>query len=239
MRPATCRRLALGAAAAGLLAALHLAGAGDLLSPGILARRHTRIAEIIDARPAAAAAGYVLIYAAAVALSLPGAAALTITGGLLFGPLLGALLAVLGAPAGATCVLLLARRLACTDALEHLGPHAARLAQAPRADAASCLIAVRLVPLLPFFLVDLVPAPVGVPLRIQAATTLVGILPKTFVLGLAGAGLGTALAAGEAIDACAAFSPEILAALAATALLSLAKIPIRRRLAARALLSPS
>jgi len=95
------------------------------------------------------------------------------------------------------------------------------------------------VPLFSFFLVNLVPAPVGARLRIQAETTLVGILPRMFVLSLAGTKLGMVIANREAIDTCAAFSPEFLAALAGMVLLSLPRAQIQWRLVTQAPLSPS
>jgi uncharacterized membrane protein YdjX (TVP38/TMEM64 family) len=89
----------------------------------------------------------------------------------------------------------------------------------------------RLVPLFPFFLVNLVPAFCGVRLPVFVLTTLFGILPGTAVFTLAGAGLGEVLAAGREFSVGSVLTPTVLAALLGLAALSLAAIPLRRRFA--------
>jgi uncharacterized membrane protein YdjX (TVP38/TMEM64 family) len=89
----------------------------------------------------------------------------------------------------------------------------------------------RLVPLFPFFLVNLVPAFVGVKFWTYLLTTAFGILPGTAVFSLAGAGLGDILAMGGAFDIRAVLTPQILGALIGLALLSLAAIPLKARFA--------
>lgn len=227
------RRLALLLALAALLLALRLAGVEELLSLEALARRREALLALVARDPAAVALGYVLLYALAVAVSLPGAAILTLAGGFLFGAGLGAALAVLGATLGATGAFLVARRLLGEAALERLGPRARALAAAIRRDAASYLLMLRLVPLFPFVLVNLVPALVGVRLPLYVATTCLGILPATALIALTGAGLGEALEGGGAPDAGRLLSPAMLAGLIGLGLLALAAIPIRRRLARR------
>jgi uncharacterized membrane protein YdjX (TVP38/TMEM64 family) len=160
-----------------------------------------------------AALAYVALYVAAVAFSLPGALSLTLAGGFLFGALGGTALTVLGATAGAVLVFLFARRLAGEDALDRLGPAAQGLGEGIRRNAASYLPVLRLVPLFPFFLVNPVPAFVGVRLGTYLATTAIGILPGTAVFSLADAGLGDVLAMGGAFDARAVLTPRILGAL--------------------------
>ena len=111
------------------------------------------------------------------------------------------------------------------------GAAAERLAVGIRRTAASYLLVLRLVPLFPFVLVNLVPAFVGVPLRTYVAATAIGILPGTAVFSLAGAGLGDVLAMGGAFDVRGVLTPEIIAALVGLALLSLAAIPLKARFA--------
>jgi uncharacterized membrane protein YdjX (TVP38/TMEM64 family) len=138
---------------------------------------------------------------------------------------------VLAATVGATILFLLARRVFGADALDRLGPRAAKLAAGLRRDAASYLLVLRLVPLFPFFLVNLVPAFCGVRLPVFVVTTLFGILPGTAVFSLAGAGLGEVLAAGREFSIGGVLTPTVLAALLGLAALSLAAIPLRRRFA--------
>ena len=225
------RRLWIAVAVVALLAALRLTGLGELLSLETLARHREALVGLVAAHALLAAAIYAAIYVAAVAFSVPGAVWLTIAGGFLFGAVLGTALAVGAATAGAVLVFLLARRIFGAEALARLGPTAAKLAAGIRRDAASYLLVLRLVPLFPFFLVNLVPAFVGVRLPVFALTTLVGIMPATAVFALAGAGLGEVLAAGGDFELSRVLTPTILGALVGLAALSLAAIPLRRRFA--------
>jgi uncharacterized membrane protein YdjX (TVP38/TMEM64 family) len=224
-------RIALGVVA--LLAALHASGLGHWLSIETLARHREALAGFVAANLPLAALLYVAIYVAAVAFSFPGAVFLTLAGGFLFGAALGTALTVLGATAGAVLVFLFARRLFGADALERLGAPARRLAEGLRREAASYLLVLRLVPLFPFFLVNLVPAFAGIRLPTFVWTTALGILPGTAVFSLAGAGLGSVLDAGGAFEARSVLTPEVIGALLGLAALSLAAIPLKRFLARR------
>lgn len=230
MRRLADRRLLLALALLGLLAALRLSPAGELVSLETLARHRAGLDAFVARHLVLAAGAYVGLYVAVVALSLPGATAMTLAGGLLFGAVLGTALAVVAATVGASLVFLLARRLFGADALERLGPRAQRLAAALRREAASYLLALRLVPLFPFFLVNLVPAFCGVRLAVFVSTTFIGIMPATAVFSLAGAGLGEALAAGS-LEPGRILTPQVLAALLGLAALALVSIPLRRRFA--------
>lgn len=176
---------------------------------------------------------YVIAYVVAVAFSLPGAAFLTITGGFLFGTTVGALLTVTGATIGATIIFTLAKTIFGDDALDRFGGTAAKLASGIRRHAGSYLMVLRLVPLFPFFLVNLVPAFVGVRPSTFVLTTFFGILPGTIVFSLAGCGVGTILDQGGELTLRSIMTPQIIASLVGLALLSLAAIPIKQRLAAR------
>lgn len=227
------RRLWLLLAAIGAVALLRWTGLGELLSIEALRAHRATLGGWVAGNFALAAAAYVAIYALAVAVSMPGAVVLTISGGFLFGAFAGSFLAVAGATAGATLVFVFARAIFGPRALDRLGPQAARLAAGLRRDAASYLLALRLVPLFPFFLVNLVPAFAGVPLATYVATTAIGIVPGTTVFALAGAGLGSVLDRGGDVAIAAILTPEIVAGLAGLAALSLVAIPIRRRLERR------
>lgn len=221
--------IALGVVAA--LVALRLSPVGDVFTLETLARHRAALDGFVARQGALAGAAYVVIYIAIVAFSLPGATAMTLAGGLLFGAALGTALAVVAATIGAALVFLLARRIAGPDALDRLGPRAAAIAAGIRRDAASYLLVLRLVPLFPFVLVNLVPAFCGVRLPVFVATTFLGILPGTAVFSLAGAGLGEALAAGS-FEIGRVLTPQVLAALLGLAGLALLAIPLRRRFGA-------
>jgi uncharacterized membrane protein YdjX (TVP38/TMEM64 family) len=224
------RRLWMGLGVVALLVALRFTGLGEWLSLATLARHRGTLSGFVAQHWLLAAAGFLLVYAAAVALSVPGAVVLTVAGGFLFGAVAGTALTVVAATIGATLVFLLARRLFGADALDRLGPRAQALAAGLRRDAIPYLLVLRLVPLFPFFLVNLVPAFCGVRLPVFAATTLVGIIPATAVFSLAGAGLGGVLDAGGTLDLRSILTPQILGALFGLAALSLAAIPLKRRL---------
>ena len=225
------RRVWIAAGVVGAVVLLRATGAADQLSLATLATHRDALAAFVASNLALAAAAYVAFYVVAVAFSLPGAVFITLAGGLLFGAAGGTALTALGATAGATLVFLFARRIFGADALDRMGPAAERLAVGIRRNAASYLLVLRLVPLFPFVLVNLVPAFVGVPLRTYVATTAIGILPGTAVFSLAGAGLGDVLAMGGEFDLRGVLTPEIIAALVGLALLSLAAIPLKARFA--------
>jgi len=227
------KRLWLAVAALAVVLLLRFTELGSLLSLDTLARHRATLAGLVAANPLLAAAVYMAVYAAGVALSVPGAVILTLTGGFLFGAVLGTGLAVVGATIGATGVFLFARVIFGPNALDRFGAPAQRLAEAIRRNAGSYLLVLRLVPLFPFFLVNLVPAFVGVRLPVYVVTTFFGIIPGTAVFALTGAGLGNILDAGGTLDLRSVLSPEILAGLLGLAALSLAAIPLKNRFAGR------
>lgn len=141
---------------------------------------------------------YVAVYTVAIALSLPGGLVLTLTGGLLFGWLLGGLLTVMAATIGATIVFLIARTSCGETLVEQAGPWLAKLKEGFNKNALSYLLFLRLVPAFPFWLVNLAPAVLGVPLKTYVLGTLLGIIPGSFAFASVGAGLDSVMAAAEA-----------------------------------------
>lgn len=223
------RRLWVLLGAVALVLGLRAAGLGEVFSLDTLRTHRATLTGWVAANAVLAAVGYVVVYTVAVALSVPGAVFLTLAGGFLFGAVLGTGLTVVGATVGATLVFLFARALLGERALDRLGPRAAGLAEGIRRNAWSYLLVLRLVPIFPFFLVNLVPAFVGVRLLPYVLTTAVGIIPSTAVFSLSGAGLGAVLDTGGAVDLRAILTPEILGALLGLAALSLAAIPLKAR----------
>lgn len=227
------RRLWLALAAILAIALLRWLGVTDYLSLDTLRTHRLALSAWVAESLVLASLVYILVYIIVVAFSLPGAVFLTLSGGFLFGTALGTALTVTGATIGATFVFLFAKTLFGENALDRFGPPAARLAKGIRRNAGSYLLVLRLVPLFPFFLVNLVPAFIGVPVATYVITTFFGIIPGTIVFSLAGAGLGSVLDRGGAITPGAILTPEIIAGLIGLALLSLASIPLRKRIEAR------
>lgn len=171
---------------------------------------------------------YVLVYAAAVAVSVPGATALTIAGGFLFGQVIGAA-ATVGAATLGSVALFLAARTALGDPLRaRAGPWLRKLERGFAENALSYLLVLRLVPLFPFFVVNLVPAFLGVRLRTYFLGTLVGIIPGTVVYASVGAGLGALFAAGGDFGMDDVLTPEIVVALVGLALLALLPVAYKK-----------
>ncbi len=227
------RRLWLVAGALTGFGLLHWSGLGSYLSLDSLKTHRVALTAFVDNNMILAAGLYVLAYVAAVAFSLPGAVFLTLSGGFLFGAALGTLLTVTGATIGATLIFLFAKTMFGDNALDRLGAPAQKLADGIRRNAASYLLVLRLVPLFPFFLVNLVPAFAGVPLATYAVTTFFGIIPGTAVFSLAGSGLGSVLDQGGSITPSSILTPQIIVGLSGLAALTLAAIPIRKRLESR------
>jgi len=150
-----------------------------------------------------ALAVYMAIYVVVVALSLPGGAVLTVAGGLLFGWLVGGLVTVVAATLGATGIFLIARSSLGEPLAARAGPWLGRFRSGFQENALSYLLFLRLVPVFPFWVVNLAPALLGVTLRDYVVATALGIIPGTFAFAFAGAGLDSVLAAQrEAFQAC-------------------------------------
>ena len=164
--------------------------------------------DFIDSNFAVAILIYMLIYVAMVALSLPGGLVLTVTGGLLFGWLAGAIGTVIGATIGATIIFLIAKSSLGEALADKAGAWLSKLREGFKENALSYLLFLRLVPAFPFWLVNLAPALLGVPLRTYVLGTAIGIIPGTLAFSVAGSGLGSVIEAQNEIHAvCLANNP--------------------------------
>jgi uncharacterized membrane protein YdjX (TVP38/TMEM64 family) len=168
-----------------------------------------------------AALAYMAIYAIAVAFSLPGGLVLSITGGFLFGTLLGSLYIVIGATVGATALFIIAKSALGDFLSAKAGPWLHKMEAGFRKNALSYLLVLRLVPLFPFFVVNLVPAFLGVPLSTYVIGTFFGIIPGVFVFASVGTGLGSIFDKGESFSATGILTPQIVIALVGLAALAL------------------
>ena len=212
------------------IAVVALAGAlllGDVLSFETLAANREALIAFRDTNFAATVFAFLAIYIVIVAFSLPGATVATLTGGFLFGLFPGVLFNVVAATLGACAIFLAARRglgealAARMDASEG---QVRRIKAGIDANQWEMLFLMRLVPVVPFFVANLVPALVGVPLGRFALTTFLGIIPGALVFTSVGSGLGAVLAAGESPDLGVIFEPHILLPL--LGLSALAALPI-------------
>ena len=152
------------------------------------------IEALVASHPMATFTGFIACYAVAAGLSLPGVVFLTIGGGVFFGGLLGGLAAVIGATMGAAAVFLVARNALRGIVMRFVGPQVARFAEGFRASGFNYLLFIRLVPIFPFSLGNLLPALCDVRGVTFVAATFIGIMPMTFAIAFFGAGLDSALA---------------------------------------------
>ena len=163
-----------------------------------LAENRETLRGYIDGNMLLSLLGFIALYVVVVALSLPGGAVLTVAGGFLFGWFIGGVASIIGATIGATIVFLIAR-ITMSDALAaRVGPFLSRFRQGFQQDAFSYLLFLRLVPIFPFWLVNLAPGLLGVGFWTYVVTTLLGIVPGTFAFSLAGSGLDSVIEAQQA-----------------------------------------
>ena len=174
--------------------------------------------------------GFLAVYVAIVGFSLPGATIATLTGGFLFGTACGTLFNVTGATLGATLIFLAARygfgeKLgAKLEASE--GP-VKKIKDGIDENQWSMLFVIRLVPAVPFFIANLIPAFLEVPLHRYVISTFLGIIPGTMVFTSVGAGLGEVFAAGETPNLGIIFEPHIFVPILGLSALSLLPILVK------------
>ena len=210
------------------LAAVFLFDLDRFLSFEALRGHRARLTEEVAAQPFRSALLFFLVYAAATAFSVPGGAVLTLTGGFLFGALWGGLL-VLGAATLGACIVFLAARTALGGLLRRrASPFLTRLEDGFRKDGFHYLLVLRLIPLFPFWLVNLVPAFFGMRFRSYALATVIGIAPATFIYASLGSGLGSVFDAGRTPDLGLIFTPRLLLPILGLALLAVAPVLYRR-----------
>lgn len=181
------------------MVAVFATGAHRHVSLETLVRHRMAIDAFIRAHGITAVAAYMAIYIIVVALSIPGSLFLTITGGILFGVAVGGVATVISATIGATIIFLIAKGACGESLVRRAGPLACKLVDGFKADAFNYLLFLRLVPAFPFFLVNLVPALVGVKLPIFVAATFIGIIPAVFAFTFLGSGLDSVIAAQEGV----------------------------------------
>jgi uncharacterized membrane protein YdjX (TVP38/TMEM64 family) len=209
-----------------VLAAIAFIAAGGhkYLSFATLAENRDWLCSLVKRWGFSAALIYIASYGLLVALSFPGGAILTIAGGFLFGTWLGALCAVIGATLGATAIFL-AARAGLAGLAQRGGRFVGRLEAGFRADAFNYLLVLRLVPIFPFWLVNLVPALAGVSLATFVLATFLGIIPGAFVYASLGNGLGSVV---EEPDLAIVFKPSVLVPIIGLAVLALVPVGYKR-----------
>jgi len=199
-----------------------------LLSFEVAGENYGQLKNYIDEQFILSLLLFTLVYSTVVALSIPGATVLSLLYGALLGTWVSGSLVVISATIGASLIFL-AARYALQDSLKkRAGPWLNKMSDGFNENATSYMLFLRLVPAFPFFVVNLVPAFMGVKIRIYILTTFFGIMPGTFVFASIGSGIGYVLEQGRTPDLSILSSPEILLPLAALGLLSLIPIAYKK-----------
>lgn len=202
----------------------------DYISFEALRNNREALIAFRDSHIALTVLGFVVGYVVIVAFSLPGALIATLTGGFLFGTAGGSLLSVTGATIGATLIFLAARsgfgeqlkaRLDASDGA------AGKVARGLDDNQWSMLFVMRLVPVVPFFVANLIPAFLAVPLHRYVISTFLGIIPGSLVYSSVGAGLGEVFALGATPNLGIIFEPQFLLPILGLTFLSLLPVIVR------------
>jgi len=183
-------RIAVALVFAGALVAFFALGGQNYVSLDTIKANRDALLAFADRHFVAAVAIAFIVYVTATALSFPGGLVLSLAVGFVFGRWIGTAIVVIAATAGATIVFLAARYLFADFARRRMGALGEKINAGFTENAFSYLMFLRLVPVFPFFLVNLAPAFTAVPLRTYVVTTLVGIIPGTFVYVNLGQALG-------------------------------------------------
>jgi uncharacterized membrane protein YdjX (TVP38/TMEM64 family) len=198
------------------------------LTFSVLADNRDILIEWVTESGIIAVAIYICSYAVLVSFSIPGAVWVTIAGGFLFGPFTGALFAVTGATLGAGIVFIGARHVFSDFFIARFESRTAGMISGLKKHALSYLLFLRLIPIFPFFLVNLAPALLGVKFSTYLLATFFGIIPATVIYAHIGAGVGLVLERGGEIDSAIIFSPKFFGPLVAMGLLSLLPVIYRK-----------
>jgi len=221
-------RLAPLLAVVAATAAVFALGLDEYLSFEMLKTNREAALEWYGRNQALAVISFIAVYALVVALSVPGAVWLSLAAGFLFGTVGATVVVVFAATLGALGIFLIARYALADFFHEKAGEAGRRMEQGFRENAMSYLLVLRLVPLFPFWLVNLVPALLGVPTWTFVIGTFFGIIPGTAVFCSIGNGLGAVFDRDEMPDLNIVFQPEILGPLLGLAALSLIPVIYKR-----------
>jgi len=223
------RRLVPLGALAAIVAAVYWSGAADYLSYEALRRHLSDLQAFVAGHAVLAFLALVLVYAAGTALSLPAMSVVTVAAGLVYGVWVGFLGVWIGAVLGASAIFLIVRT-SLGDALRRKArPWIGRFERGFQKDEFNYLLALRLVPIFPFWVLNIAPALLGMKTRNYVLSTALGILPGTFVYVWVGHGAAETVRLGGRVDpARLLFEPHIFGPILGLAALALLPVILRR-----------
>lgn len=193
----------------------YMLGLSEFLTLEMVKEKKDMLLSFVENAPVVSALIFAGIYFLTVVMSLPFAAALSLLAGFLFGVAFGSILVVSVASLGALCIFIFARFFFGEIFLEKYGKHITRINNAMSENGFFAILFLRLVPLFPFFLVNIAPAFTRIKTRDFFLATLVGIIPGSIVYVNAGKQLGDIMSVRDI------FSPQLLGAFALLGVLAL------------------
>lgn len=220
------KRLLILAIVIAVLAALYFLASSqgwlERFNPAAIYEARDTLKEAVQERMLLWAIGFMLIYFVSTALSVPGASFLTLTGGVLFGPVLSTFLVNVGASGGAVVIFLAARYFMGDKVQEKYGDKLAKFNREMETNGSSYLLTLRFIPIFQFFLINILAGFTTVKLRTFLWTTVVGIIPGSFVYSYLGYA-GSILEPGESL-----LTPEIILALCMLGVISLVPVVYKK-----------
>jgi len=207
-----------------IMGAIYLLVTLDVIDIQIIKKQHVAIKAAVLRHRVLSPILFILVYIFIVALSLPIGSFLTMFGGYLFSTISATIYVIIGATTGATIIFLASRYALSSFFRKKAGGFIEKLQKGFQENSVSYLLFLRIVPLFPFWALNISLAFLNVSLLNFAWTCFVGIIPGTFVYVSAGSGLGEALAMGGKVDAAAIFNWKLRLALIGIALLILVPV---------------
>lgn len=192
-----------------LFIAAFASGLADHISLEELRARGSALQAFAHENPLLCAAIYLAIYISSVAISLPGALILSLTGGFLFGPIGGGFAAVTGATGGSTITYLVFRTAFGDMLRKRPTAFLAKVEAGFKGDAFNYLLTLRLIPAFPLLVVNVAAGVMNIRARIFILASILGMIPSSFVYAGIGAGLGHIFAKGGPVTLETLFSPRI------------------------------
>lgn len=226
-RSARWRVLVLGLLVVAIPAALAI-GVDQELGLAAFRQHHLELLGFVAVKPALAALLFMLAYGAAVAVSLPGVALMTMAGGFLFGWLEATLYALIAATVATSAVFVFARGTLADMVDARCGSSIWRFAERYKRNALTYTIVLNLAPIFPYGMVVTLPAACGVGLPTFAAGAFLGLAPATMLFAHLGEDLGYIVASGHALDVWAFLTPEILVTVGGLLALCLMPLGLRK-----------
>lgn len=205
-----------------VIGAVYALDLGQYLSLESVKEHRDRLVVFTERHYSIAVVLFILTYVVVAGLALPGAAILTVTGGFLFGSVWGTLFVNMGATTGATLAFLSARYLLRDWVEEKFGAWVGPLQDGIARNAFNYLLMLRLLPIVPFFALNLVAGLTRMRVRTYVSATALGIIPGSFVYAYAGRQLGSINSLKEIA------SPQVMSAFVLLGLLALAPVAYKK-----------